>query len=66
MNTSTLKPTKGMKDMMFKCLCGGVMLVKEVERYPEGLTSKEKLEYERKCTVECPDCKTVMHDQKYD
>jgi len=55
-----------MKDKMFKCLCGGVMLVKEVEHYPEGLTFKEKLEYERKCIVECPDCKSVMHDQKYD
>lgn len=51
---------------MFKCLCGGVMLVKEVEGYPDGLTPKEKLEYERMCTVECTDCKTVMRDQKYD
>ncbi len=42
------------------------MFVKEVERYPEGLTSIEKLNYERKCTVECSKCKTVKYDQKYD
>jgi hypothetical protein len=42
------------------------MLVKNVECYPEGLTSTEKLEYERKCTVKCADCKTIMYDQKYD
>ncbi len=42
------------------------MLVKEVEAYPEGLTSTEKMDYERKCTVECPDCKKQLYDQKYD
>lgn len=51
---------------MFMCSCGGVMLVKEIERYPKGLSSTEKLEYERKCSVECQDCKTELYDQKYD
>lgn len=51
---------------MFMCSCGGVMLVKEIESYPKGLTSTEKLEYIRKCTVECPNCKATMHDQNYD
>lgn len=51
---------------MFKCSCGGVMLVKEIEPYPINLSSSEKLEYERKCTVECPDCQTILEGQKYD
>lgn len=42
------------------------MLVKEVEPYPEGLYAIEKLNYERKCTVECPECKRVKYNQKYD
>jgi len=51
---------------MFICSCGGVMLVKEIEDYPEKLSSAEKLEYERKCTVECQNCKAVKHQMKYD
>ncbi|MCP3776578.1 hypothetical protein NLX71_25365 [Paenibacillus sp. MZ04-78.2] len=51
---------------MFKCSCGGALLVKEVEPYPLNLSSLEKLEYERKCKVECPDCNNVLEGQKYD
>ncbi|MCB8815733.1 hypothetical protein [Desulfosporosinus shakirovi] len=51
---------------MFLCSCGGVMLVYEIEKYPDGLSSADELEYERKCTVECPNCKMILSDQKYD
>lgn len=51
---------------MFKCDCGGVMLVKEIENYPVGLSASEKLEYERKCTVECIECSKTLSGQKYD
>lgn len=51
---------------MFLCTCGGVMFVKEIKPYPEGISAAEKLEYARKCTVECEDCKKVISDQEYD
>ncbi len=51
---------------MFKCSCGGVMIVKEIEQYPDGLSGTEKLEYERTCTVECHECKKILTGQKYD
>lgn len=51
---------------MFLCECGGVLLVKNVSKYPEGLSSDEKMEYMRKCTVECVDCKKIYEDKKYD
>lgn len=41
-------------------------LVKKVENYPEGFMGKEKIEYERTCTVECMDCGKVLTGQKYD
>ncbi|GIP38443.1 hypothetical protein J31TS4_17230 [Paenibacillus sp. J31TS4] len=50
---------------MFKCTCGGIMIVKEIEPYPP-LTSQEKLSYDRKCTVECSTCKKIITGQKYD
>lgn len=51
---------------MFICTCGGVMLVQEIEQYPQGLSSKDKLEYNLKCTVKCEKCGQVRNDQKYD
>ena len=51
---------------MFLCECGGVLLVKSVTDYPDGLSSREKLEQMRTCTVECADCKKVLKNQKYD
>lgn len=51
---------------MFLCDCGGVLLVKSVEEYPARVNSTEKLEYERKCTVECVDCRSVKENQRYD
>lgn len=51
---------------MFNCSCGGLMLVIEIETYPSSLSSSDKLEYERKCTVECQKCHTVLKGQKYD
>jgi hypothetical protein len=51
---------------MFTCSCGGVLLVKEVEQYPDNLSTKEKLEYQRTCIVECSVCSKVVVNQKYD
>lgn len=51
---------------MFICECGGIMMVKNIEQYPDRLTQQEKLEYERKCIVECVTCKKVQENQKYD
>lgn len=51
---------------MFTCSCGGVLLVEEIEKYPDNLDSKSKLDYERKCTGKCPDCGTVYDQLKYD
>lgn len=51
---------------MFQCICGGVLIVKHVEEYPTGLSAKEKIDYIRTCTTECPDCNKVFDGQKFD
>lgn len=51
---------------MFMCVCGGVLLVKEISKYPSNLTSSEQLEHNRRCTVECADCGKVIENQPYD
>jgi len=44
--------------------CGGVLLVIDIEEYPEGI--KNKLDYDRLCNVECVDCKKVYYSQPYE
>lgn len=51
---------------MFTCSCGGVLLVNEIEKYPDALDSKGKIEYERKCSAKCADCGNVYDELKYD
>lgn len=51
---------------MFICSCGGVLLVKSIEEYPENLPSIEKLNFKRKCTVQCGNCGKVIDKQEYD
>lgn len=51
---------------MFKCECGGVLIVKEIEPFPEGICTEEQLEYVRKCKVSCTDCGNVKEDLPYD
>lgn len=42
------------------------MLVIAIEEYPEHLTNKEKLHYNRVCDVLCPVCDTIYYSQPYD
>lgn len=51
---------------MFKCSCGGVLLVKSIYPIPSGLQGQEKLEYERKCDAECVECGKLIKDLKCD
>lgn len=51
---------------MFTCECGGIYIVVDVEEYSEDMSGFEKLEYERKCTVECSECGDIKKGQKYD
>lgn len=48
------------------CKCGGVLLVIAVEELPENLSSKQKLNYNRVCGVECQKCGKVYYSQPYD
>jgi hypothetical protein len=49
---------------LMKCECGGILLVKRVEPYPEGL--KDKMGYQRVCDVECVNCGREYFSQPYD
>lgn len=51
---------------MFLCDCGGVFLIKNIEKYPQNLNKKDQLEYQRKCEVECSDCGKKLENQPYD
>jgi len=42
------------------------MLVKTVQEVPEKLKGKDRLEFDRTCTVECAECGKVITDQPYD
>ncbi|MYL57557.1 hypothetical protein GLW20_08560 [Virgibacillus halodenitrificans] len=48
------------------CECGGMLLVISVEDYPEQLSNKERLTYNRLCDVECQTCGTIYYSQPYD
>ncbi|WP_430789120.1 hypothetical protein VBD025_02830 [Virgibacillus flavescens] len=48
------------------CKCGGLLVVTKVEEYPEDLSSKEKLHYNRVCDVECMWCGNTLYSQSYD
>lgn len=48
------------------CECGGLLLVVSVENYPENLSSKKKLLYNRVCDVKCQKCGKVYYSQPYD
>ncbi len=51
---------------MFLCTCGGVFIVKNIEEYSPVLSSSEKLDYKRLCTVECPECGKIEKNKEYD
>ncbi|MNI21156.1 hypothetical protein D3C85_1627360 [compost metagenome] len=51
---------------MYFCKCGGVLLVKEVEKYPANLNGEEKINNERKCDAVCPDCGEETKGLKFD
>lgn len=48
------------------CDCGGILLVESIEDYPEGLSNKEKIIYNRVCDVKCHKCDKVYYSQPYD
>lgn len=51
---------------MLKCECGGILAPIAVEEYPSDLTSKERLNYQRVCDVECQKCGNIYYSQLYD
>lgn len=48
------------------CECGGILLVIAVEAFPENLSPKQRLNYNRVCDVECQKCGKVYYSQSYD
>ena len=52
---------------LFNCKeCGGLLIVKTIEKPPEDLPKHEKLIYNRLCDVECIDCGMIYYSQPYD
>jgi hypothetical protein len=51
---------------MFKCECGGIMMVIAIEEPPKHLSNEEKLIYNRVCDVECQKCGKIQYSQPYD
>lgn len=56
----------GVDENMFYCSCGGLLVVKDIEKYSADLKPKDQLEFERKCEVECMDCGKIFKGLKYD
>ena len=48
------------------CKCGGMLFVIKVEEVPKNLSSKQKMNYNRVCDVECAKCGKVYYSQPYD
>lgn len=51
---------------VFFCKCGGLLLVKEIEQYPNNLNGEDKLDFERSCIATCSDCGEKYKDLMFD
>jgi len=51
---------------LFFCNCGGLLLVKEIEEYPETFNATEKLDFYRKCNAVCSKCGEEFKDLMFD